>query len=77
MMLSYTNKANYLDSDYTFLIPTFGTSVACASIVFIYVFAKLWTAGRRQRGLPPGPPTTPVLGNALQFPKSFPHVQCV
>lgn len=31
--------------------------------------------GQRTKGMPPGPPTSPVVGNALVFPKEFPHFQ--
>lgn len=33
------------------------------------------TSARRERGLPPGPPTLPVLGNLHLFPRSELHIQ--
>jgi hypothetical protein len=73
------HQVNYLDKNYSFLISTLSVKflVAGASVLFIYFIAKLWTTGRREQGLPPGPPVTPVVGNALQFPTGFPHVRCV
>ncbi|KIJ12415.1 hypothetical protein PAXINDRAFT_137078 [Paxillus involutus ATCC 200175] len=47
---------------------------------FILSFAG-WVAitsvasGRRQNGLPPGPPTYPIVGNLLTFPRKQPHIQ--
>jgi hypothetical protein len=34
----------------------------------------LWRTGRREPGLPPGPPTVPILGNMLMFPKTERHL---
>jgi hypothetical protein len=31
--------------------------------------------GRREPGLPPGPPTIPFFGNMLSFPRAFSHLQ--
>jgi hypothetical protein len=69
-------EVDYLYNVYSSFILTFSNKylVAGTSILFTYILAKLWTTGYRERGLPPGPPTTPFLGNALQFPKRFPHV---
>ncbi|KAL4260006.1 cytochrome P450 family protein [Pleurotus pulmonarius] len=39
------------------------------------VVLKLRKYGRREHGLPPGPPTTPILGNVPQFPREFPFLQ--
>ncbi|KAF8990695.1 cytochrome P450 [Hymenopellis radicata] len=39
--------------------------VSLVAVVVYYIF----TLGRRENTLPPGPPTLPVLGNLLQFPK--------
>jgi hypothetical protein len=72
------HQVNYLDKNYSFLISTLSVKflVAGASVFLIYFIAKLWTTGRREQGLPPGPPVTPVVGNALQFPTGFPHIRC-
>jgi hypothetical protein len=72
------HQVNYLDKNYSFLISTLSVKflVAGASVLFIYFIAKLGTTGRREQGLPPGPPVTPVVGNALQFPTGFPHIWC-
>lgn len=41
----------------------------------LYLIRKLSTVGSRPRGLPPGPPTAPLIGNALAFPSVRPHLQ--
>lgn len=32
-------------------------------------------ATKAEKGLPPGPPGVPILGNLLDFPKKWPHYQ--
>ena len=44
-------------------------------VLMILVVLKSRTIGSRERDFPPGPKTTPFLGNALAFPTSFPHVK--
>lgn len=44
-----------------------------ASIVAWAVY-KILTTGKRSKGLPPGPPTVPLLGNALQIPPRYAHL---
>ncbi|KAK7052024.1 putative cytochrome P450 [Favolaschia claudopus] len=39
----------------------------------IFVFLWIWKIGSREAGLPPGPPTLPLLGNLHMFPKSLAH----
>ena len=39
-----------------------------------YVVYKIFNSGKRQKGLPPGPPTVPVLGNALVLPPRYAHL---
>ena len=34
----------------------------------IWCVYKVTQLGKRRKGLPPGPPTIPVLGNVLQYP---------
>jgi len=72
------HQANYPDKNYSFFISTLSVKflAAGAFVLLIYFIAKLWTTGRREQGLPPGPPVTPVVGNALQFPTGFPHIRC-
>jgi len=46
-------------------------------LVLAFLFAKLLRWGRRDAHLPPGPPTTPILGNLLQLPKTHLQLQYV
>ncbi|EJD48900.1 cytochrome P450, partial [Auricularia subglabra TFB-10046 SS5] len=46
---------------------------AGAALVALYTFIKLSNVGKREKDLPPGPPTAPVLGNLHLFPKEFAH----
>ncbi|KAL1721921.1 cytochrome P450 [Schizophyllum commune] len=43
------------------------STLALATLVSVVLYRALRT-GSRERGLPPGPPTSPVLGNILQVP---------
>ncbi|KDQ30525.1 hypothetical protein PLEOSDRAFT_1101514 [Pleurotus ostreatus PC15] len=47
-------------------------ALALTSALFAY---RVWNYGRRELGLPPGPPTTPILGNIPHFPRLFPFLQ--
>ncbi|KAF2129630.1 putative cytochrome P450 monooxygenase [Dothidotthia symphoricarpi CBS 119687] len=44
-------------------------------VLVVLLVLKVRTIGCRGKDFPPGPKTTPVLGNALDFPTSFPHVK--
>ena len=44
------------------------------SLPGVYAFCRI---GTRESGLPPGPPTTPILGNVLQLPSRDAHNQHV
>jgi hypothetical protein len=51
-----------------------GSPIVAPKTVFVSLCAawlvwKVSTIGKRGRLLPPGPPTVPILGNLLQFPK--------
>lgn len=53
----------------------FLTGATLVTVVVTLLILKFRTVGRRNKNLPPGPKTIPVLGNALEFPTSFPHVK--
>jgi hypothetical protein len=44
-----------------------GTVVLATVLYFVY---RLSQVGKRKANMPPGPPTVPILGNALQIPVS-------
>ncbi|KAJ7844919.1 cytochrome P450 [Mycena olivaceomarginata] len=48
-------------------------SVLLIFLLTLCVAALLRKVGSREAGLPPGPPTVPVLGNVHIFPIEFPH----
>ncbi|KAL1900977.1 hypothetical protein Sste5346_002040 [Sporothrix stenoceras] len=52
-------------------------SLTAALAVGIFLFFRLLTMGRREKGLPPGPPTLPVLGNLHQIPTSGLHAKFI
>ncbi|KAA1473576.1 cytochrome P450 [Dentipellis sp. KUC8613] len=43
--------------------------------LFLLALFYARSIGRRERRLPPGPPTFPILGNIHQFPKSYSHLK--
>jgi cytochrome P450 family 619 len=47
------------------------------SACMAYLVQKWFTLGRREVGLPPGPPTLPALGNVHQMPLSNAHLRYV
>lgn len=59
-----------VDMSYT-LFPTL------VAVLAAWLVLRLRKVGSRERGLPPGPPTRPLLGNLLEFPTSKIYIQCV
>ncbi|KAJ7586994.1 cytochrome P450 [Mycena floridula] len=43
------------------------------TVVLLWILKKLFNIGKREKGLPPGPPTVPILGNVHLFPTEFAH----
>ncbi len=44
-------------------------------ILFTLATYFLLKIGKHEHGLPPGPPTLPVLGNLLSFPKKYVYLK--
>lgn len=54
------------------------TTIQIAIVFFtltVFLLLKLRNIGSRGEDFPPGPKTTPILGNVLGFPASFPHIK--
>ncbi|KAJ7589603.1 cytochrome P450 [Mycena floridula] len=43
------------------------------ALILVWLSKKLLNIGKREKGLPPGPPTVPILGNLHIFPTEFAH----
>ncbi|KAH7131833.1 cytochrome p450 monooxygenase [Dendryphion nanum] len=50
-------------------------AIAATASLLLFCIVKLGRIGRRAPGLPPGPPTIPILGNLHLMPKTRPHLQ--
>ncbi|ENI04575.1 hypothetical protein COCC4DRAFT_40692 [Bipolaris maydis ATCC 48331] len=46
-----------------------------AIVLLVSLILKFRNVGTRDKDMPPGPKTKPILGNALDFPNSFPHIK--
>ncbi|KAL0953162.1 hypothetical protein HGRIS_004424 [Hohenbuehelia grisea] len=56
-------------------MPDLNAILVCSSLgglILAFGVSLLLRVGSRAQDLPPGPKTTPILGNALQFPTKFP-----
>ncbi|KAL1885084.1 hypothetical protein Plec18167_001741 [Paecilomyces lecythidis] len=50
-------------------------SLVVATAALLFCLYKLLQIGRRPKGMPPGPPTAPILGNLHQLPENDVHLQ--
>ncbi|CAL1702663.1 unnamed protein product [Somion occarium] len=50
-------------------------TIAIWSFLVLFVLNRVYRAGSRESGLPPGPPTLPVLGNTHQIPTKFAYLR--
>ena len=55
-------------------MPLSGTSAVCL-LLLVYALVRLLRVGRRAPGLPPGPPTLPIIGNLHLMPSLRPYLQ--
>ena len=46
-----------------------------ALAIILYATFKLLSVGKREKDLPPGPPTLPILGNLHQIPTTGLHAK--
>lgn len=53
------------------------TTGIIALLTLAWLIVRLFTIGKREKGLPPGPPTIPVFGNLHVFPTEFAHFRSV
>lgn len=49
--------------------------VLIAVTILFYGFYRMLQYGMRAHGMPPGPPTFPIIGNLLHFPRSYWHLK--
>ena len=43
--------------------------------VLVWIVLKVLRTGQREKGLPPGPPTLPLLGNMALMPTEYPYIK--
>ena len=41
----------------------------------VWIVLKVFRTGQREKGLPPGPPTFPLLGNMALMPTEYPYIR--
>ena len=54
-------------------LPPWALPVGIAALA--YGARKIWMICSRQKGLPPGPPTVPILGNLNVLPREYLHLK--
>ena len=50
-------------------------NVGVPALLFVWLLLRVLRIGSRTPGLPPGPPTVPLLGNAHMFPGELAHLR--